>query len=682
MFERESSMKGAMLQRMGNPGWDKDAARSLSEWGEKQAYAVGRADHEQSVARLLADDEVWRGSQGRLARLEKAVEAAPDEAARFEARQAADRYFRQMLYSHSGEFTYGGRTYQGKGRADEYRDHARKMHAQLVESGTGAQVEGLLDEGVGGMAMMGTALAQLGMSPATAALNWTAPWMTGLPYLAFYNAKRGWGGGYGLSDSAATLSLAFRKMGSPAHRLHEPESFEGPAGEALRKKLGVSKPVWSLLHDATAGGVLQASESLAVMGVARGKLRSAKARAVVDGWMWFFNFTEQHARRAMFLTGAELEAKRWVAAGHSLDAPSDAMKEAMRKAGTAAVTESLGDYAHHNRGVLSRHPLLMYPMMYKHFVITTIQAMHNMDAKGRAMFLGSVMLLGGLKELPYAQDLMDAGETIARAFGMKGRTWEHAVSELLDTAIPGSGKIFLNGFANSMLGATISTRTGFGNIVPGTAAFLPGHSTGREMEEVAGAFYSAWSGAFSTAGELGHQGLEAVGLLPETRSWRYATHDMPVTILRNIMHSFMIGVDGRVTDRRGNVVEEDAPNKWILYRMLGFSPWKTTHARNMVQWQRALEEDARSTRSGLVNAAVDAMIRGDRDAERAVYEAVREHNMDVRRARLPQIYQIRNFRDGVRRSYRISKEPLLARSVERARRSDRGYFRDLYGLEG
>ena len=693
LYGRGGALHGALLRRHGNPGQDKNAARSVAEWGKAQAYSAAQARVEREVPRILADTKLWRGNTREMAELSARVKAAWQAAVAREAaggppakadalwhqaRDAADRYARQMRYSFDGQFRdASGATVQGQGRAEEYRSHAIRTYNQSVDKrGTG--FEGIIPEGYASTGITAVALMQLGGSPATAGLNLLAPWMTGLPYLASYNGKRGWGAGHGFAESAAELSLAFKVL---AHRhWNDPQYIDSKDGRAEAARLGIEEPLLNMLRDEIGAGRLQAAEAVAVLGQAAGRATGGlTARTGIDAYMSMFNYTEQYSRRAMFLAAARLEAKRWIASGEQLSNP-DVLK-AVKAAAEAAVDETLGNYAHHNRSTLSRHPILMYPMMYKHFVVTTLQAFHNMNWPARIMFLGSVMMLGGMKELPYAQDLADLFETLLRVGGYKGRTIEHAVSRMFDEILPGSGKMFINGLANSALGATLSTRTGFGNVVPGTSVGIPGASTAREMEEVAGAFYSGAVGSLKLAGELGHQALEAVGAVPETRTWRALAHDMPATLVRNLMHGAMILHDGKVIDRRGNVIEPQAPAHWALYRAVGFSPWKTTHERNLVHWRRVMDADQKSNRSAFVRAAVEARVRGDAAKERAIAAAVDDHNRAVNRGKMPEVYLIRNFHRSVNQAYKHSKLGIIDRATQVGRKGDRDFWAEEWGLE-
>ena len=125
----------------------------------------------------------------------------------------------------------------------------------------------------------------------------------------------------------------------------------------------------------------------------------------------------------------------------------------------------------YNRPEMARGNLAQYIFMYKQFVIVSVQLMKGMSPKGRLAMLGMLFILSGMKGLPFADDLMDLIDTLAQKFGIKMKSVEEETARLVDAFIPGASPIVMRGVIDPVLGATVSTRLGFGDLIPLTGVF-------------------------------------------------------------------------------------------------------------------------------------------------------------------------------------------------------------------
>ena len=79
----------------------------------------------------------------------------------------------------------------------------------------------------------------------------------------------------------------------------------------------------------------------------------------------------------------------------------------------AAVNSSQGEYALYNRPAWARSGIGKVLYTYKQFVVITVELMRNLAPKERIIFLSALVLLSGLKGIPFADDLMDLIDILA-----------------------------------------------------------------------------------------------------------------------------------------------------------------------------------------------------------------------------------------------------------------------------
>ena len=664
--EQQGQLAGT-LKRFGTPGYDKDVSRNIAEWTESAYFGIARDQFEGQMAKLFRKENrhLWTGSLTHLADLEAAVREAADPQARKLAQVALDKYRYKMewMAAEGTPFTVDGTPRRTRGRGEELMDQGRRMYEWIMDHGTtDMSTEDWFNKGFGGQLKMLSILAMLGGSVATASLNYASLAVNALPYLAEYNAKRGYGGGHGYGASARELTRASGQLARPKYG--QAEVLEDMAGDrAALAKAGLTAEEARALALAIRQGRLQAAMYNQIVGLSKGSFTSKTAKQVIETWMWMFQYTEQSTRRAVWLAAYRLERQRGGTPEQAVAAAND------------AVSLSIGEYAMWNRPEFARGSLAQYIYVFKQYVVTSVQNAAALPARGKAVFAAMLILMGGFMELPFMQDVADVINTILAALGLKREPVEKAIHDFFEAALPGSGQLLMHGGLNALTGATFSTRVGFGNLIPGTSIALPGVSTAREVEEIAGPVWSGLTGAVKMGTAIARQGAEAV--VPGIADTPASTiaRDSPITALRNVWGAMLIAKDGEVVDRGGRLVMNDMGWQSAVWKALGFSPWSVSDAYEKVRWIRQIEDDARSNRSAFVMAAVRARRAGDRKALQEVYAQVRKNNAAVRKAGLNPAYLIRNFNTSVNRAMKEADKPLLDRALSASSRQVESYWR-------
>jgi len=273
------------------------------------------------------------------------------------------------------------------------------------------------------------------------------------------------------------------------------------------------------IHALTDGGTLQAAQTNALLGSARG-VQSNRGAQAVQVWMGMFSYTEQLNRRATALASYRMEKDRMLAGGTHPDAfsvsnPDSAEQAIIYEKARIAVNTSQGEYAMFNRPEMARGNWFQYIFMYKQFVIISVQLMKNLSAKERLVFLGMMILMGGIKGVPFMEDLFDVIDTLKQYFGIQSKDIEVAMAEFFEDINPFPfplAPLLMHGLVDQIFGGTWSTRSGLGNIFPGTEFLLDGVDKGRAALDVAGAPAAALVGTLGTAQHLGRYMAEVYGL--------------------------------------------------------------------------------------------------------------------------------------------------------------------------
>ena len=677
------------LQRSGVAGWDTDVIRSISEHLETQGHMAGKTYYRHRLNKIMLDNNMWRGNPAKLKRLEEAMlraERVGNEAQIKTARQEYDDY--AFKYKYSADVR-DGRTvniYRGEGaqrkvvkeatlgRGEEYKEEAKSTLTWFSDAANiDSSTEDILSGEVGSRLKLIAVLFQLGGSVATSAINAVSMVSHSVPYLATYNPKRGYGGGFGFSASAAAMVRAAKNMknGKLAEFAYVNEVA---SSQELQDKHGLSEDEAIALREATAEGVLQAAQFNALVGTARGGVNSNKTAAAIKGWMYMFSYTEQMNRRTTYLAAYRLERDRQIAAGASI---ADAQERA-QEFGRKAVNTSQGEYAMYNRPEMARGNFLQYIFMYKQFVIISVELLRGMNYKGRLYFLGLLLLLSGVKGIPFADDFMDLVDTLAQKFGIKMASIEKEMMQLSDALVPGSSPYVMRGILDRAFGGTISTRLGFGDLIPLTGVFKAGADPWREAENFVGPVYNGIQGAIMTSGALVKYGAEAIGLKDDTTRFVDILRDSPISAVRGVADGFTYLSDGRITNAKGNVISNDVPLHVALVRMMGFYPSIATVSNDIVRINKFADAYVKSMKMNYTQAYVKARLNNDIAEANRIVQMVNEHNREHRGTE----FEFRNFIRSANKSLNMAKRPTVLRYRKTAPKNMRGEIDEMMQILG
>ncbi len=640
------------LQRSGNPGWDQDVVRSVAEHLETQAHVAGKITYSWQLTDIMADNNKFRGDPEKLQQLEEATTRGT-ESQREAARKAYDAYAYQ--YSHSADQNApvqakdrNGKTIPNEGRGEDYREEAKKLLSFYAEAANiSSSTEDILSGEIGSRFKLYAVLLQLGGSIATAAVNMMSMITHTIPYLGSYNPNRGYGGGFGFAKSAGAMSRAAYNAGNGKLadydymvRVANPTGDPTLQAEAdrLQQQHGLSPDEAAAMLDATGAGVLQAAQFNALVGTSRGGRSSNNFNGLIKTWMIAFSYTEQLNRRSTFLASYRLERERILADsryGTNIDnLPVEDRAEVQLQAqefATKSVNTSQGEYAMYNRPEMARGNVAQYIFMYKQFVIISVQLMKGMDKKGRLAMLTMLFLMSGMKGLPFADDIMDLIDTLAQKFGIKMKSVEEETARLVDAFIPGASPIFMRGVLDKYTGATISTRLGFGDLIPLSGAFKAKSHAGeywREAENFFGPVFSGMTGLFGTGAQLLRYGAETVGLKDDTTRFTDILRDVPSSAVRGLVDGMTYLHDGKITRADGTVLDNEVGVVTSVARMMGFYPYQVMVQNDIIRMTKQSQAYVQDMKAHYRQAYIKAKMEGDRGEVRRILNFVKEWNRE------------------------------------------------------
>jgi hypothetical protein len=651
------------LARTGTPGWDKDVIRGTSEYLETTAHIAAKKLYKHRVDDILLQTDLWYGSEATLNRYKEDITAATTEGQRARAQREYDRYaymYQYMAPTGKGQTVeVGGKKVPTLGRGELYRTDAKQLLEFYSSNNNLADsTEDMLSGETGSTLKLATVVMQLGGSIATAVINLGSMATNTLPYLSYYNAETGVGGGYGEAKSAAALFGAMRAVKN--YRMGDTAFLRELVKNSKFAEYGLSKDEAEFLLEQSEQGITQAAQFNALVGSARGKAFANKAsvQAAIQAWMSMFSYTEQVNRRTTALAAYRLEKERSLAQGVSL---KDAVKGAT-EAAKDAVVRSQGEYAMFNRPEMARGNVLQYVFMYKQFIIMSIQLLKSMPLEGRLMMLGMLFLVSGIKGLPFAEDLMDILDTILQKLGIKQASVEKAASEWLDSVAPGVTPIVMRGVLDRMFSTTVSTRFGMGDLVPVTGAFRAGASPIRELENFAGPAVSAVTGLVGMSAGLTRYTAEVLGIRDDTTSFNSILRDSPIATFRSLADASAYMADGRITNNRGQVISNDTSAWTAVTRMMGFYPAIATQQNDIVRMSKYTGEYAKVIKAEYVGAYVKAKLAGDTGRMREVIADVNAWNDGAEGTGL----SISNFARSADRAAREAERPTALRYLKSA----------------
>jgi hypothetical protein len=693
------------LMRTATPGWDPDVVSATAEHLETVSHIAGKNRYRHRLRRIMDDDSLWNGSNSeakqRLAALQdgyRAAKASGNEAAISSVHRELVQYQRMMLHMTKGGDTVGVMSPDmtvtakpGKGQANTHRAMATDL-VDFYDNAldiAGDPVTGAVGK-YGGALITFTAAAQLGMSIATAAVNLGSLGTHTIPYLASYNEKLGYGGGFGMAAATVEVTRALNQIGATwkISQLADPTFL---TSKEMRnkgyEKYGLSRAEYDMLVELSREGVLQANMFNAMIGTTRADKKTIGPS--LEGWMKPFTVTEQLNRRATALATYRLERRRMEQQGLPLDETSsdpavraEAEKNTQRlyQLTTDAVNYSQGEYAQYNRSALARGSFTQFLFMYKQFVIITIENLRNMGWSGTVMSLVMLAIVSGLKGMPFGDDLMDLVDTLIQKFGIKMLPIEAEIAGWVNSVLPGAAPYVLHGVADQWLDVMVSSRFGMGDLLPLTGAAKAGADVTRELTNFFGPVASSVTGMVALANGLVKYGAEVVGLREDTTSFVDLLRDSPIAGLRSLTDGLSYMADGSIINTRGQVVSKDVGVVATVGRLLGFYPHAASSQYDVIRLARQTDEYAAALKLEYTNQYLRAKSRGDERGAREVVQLVNKWN----RGAINTPFFIRNFGTSAARAAKEANRSAIDRYFKSSPLAGRETTRQLikyYGLD-
>lgn len=521
-----------------------------------------------------------------------------------------------------------------------------------------------------------TSLVQLGGSIATGLLNPVSVYTNGVPYLASYNSKTAFGGGFG-GRALIEVNRAFAQVGVPGMKnlqgMNTAEFWrEVQSNPALQKKHKVSAREAEMIALEIREGRMIPAQHNALVSTARGRTTRDAFSKAIDLFMSPFNLTEQASRRAFGLASFRLEYQRQLQGiDPTLDRDSaeytiveQAAYDRAVDFTTRALDVALGDYAVMNRPAFFRTGLPGLIYMYKVFPTTSIQMFNNLSPKGKMVMLAALWLMGGAAAFPFAEDTEDLLDTLMQMAGVgEGSVRAWLAANLIEPIAPGLSPIVFRGFLSDYFGGDIAGRVALSPI-PGTDILLAGSNVGRALGEIAGPIPSALIGTAQFAKDLVRMPFST------TVTAEQVLREAPITALRMAGDAYAYSQSGAIIDRRGYVVSPDVSGAEILVRLLGFYPTRAAQEYGNIRVVKRVADYRRDAVTSFRQAWVSARVRNDRMRMQEIEQAVRDWNNYHRGGPLV----IDNFRQGSVRAYREAIRPAIERTLRTTPLSSRRYL--------
>ncbi len=511
---------------------------------------------------------------------------------------------------------------------------------------------------------------QLGLSVATGALNYIGAFTNGIPYLATYNSKTAFGGGFGAPKSMAAFITALNQVGLRKSLATDILKGKGEAGfdtaeffdkvaasKQLQDEYGIKDHEAKFLAREIREGVMIPAQSNALTATARGRATSGAKQKFFDGVMYTFNSTEQASRRGLGLAAYRLAYDRAIAAHGD---PKRASAEA-RDFAVDALKFSLGEYSVLNRPAAWRSGIQSFIYMYKVFPTTSIQMLARLDKQGQAIMLTSLFVMSGLMGLPFAEDMEDIIDTIAQKLGWTKGSIRYEMAKVIDQLVPGASPYILRGFLNALTPADLAARVELGNFIPGTGALLAGANVAKEISDIAGPAWSMLTGVATTIPNAVKAAFtDRVSVVDVLR-------ESPVTMGRALGDLLAFDNAGAIIDRRGYVISRDLTAGTMIARALGFYPQAASEQYEFIRAARRVTDYQREVSAGYQHAWIKARISNDAGQRRAIEEAVREWNRSTYGTPL----YINNFQDNAAKAYEEARRPATQRFLRTAPKASR-----------
>jgi hypothetical protein len=655
----------ASLERSATPGFDKDVIRlGADPYLESMSRISARRIYVSDIDDIMNNEtgNNWFGNFEYLRDLQARFDAAADAAQRTVAEQELVQYAYMLRHMAPVGRTFTITTTKGKqrietlGQGNRGRAHAAKLlelYAQNVDV-AGDDIDTWLGK-VGSGVRTFTVVMQLGGSVASGLLNLVSLPLAVAPYLAGFNYQTGRGGGFGDMKTATELGRATGNISKMAGLIDEREKMQKMVARKEWTKYGLTEAEARMLLDMSDRGQLQAAQTYGLMGTTYNGIGDRTLRAASKGYMFFFNKLEAVSRAATSLAAYRLYRDRAIAAG--ADPAAFSNQDSQDYLDVMSHTETtlrftLGDFALYNRPGLFRGPLGSIAYVYQQFKVTMVQLVRHLPRSEQIKLLALLVLLGGLKAIPFAEDLMDLIDTLAQKFKIPMGSVEAEIARLGDALMPGLGPVLLRGVLDLHTGATISSRIGMGDMIPFSGALLAGADPYQTVIDTIGPVASQIDSTAKFAGTvMDYFALGANGPLSDV------LRQFPSAGTRALSDTLIFMSDGSISNAQGQLISENLPAHVLAFRLLGFFPSEATFHNDVVRMSRRTDNYAKEIRRHFVQQYAVAYRRNDTATMRRVVDRVNEWNESVRGTE----FEIRDFLTSARRAGEAARQTTVAR---------------------
>jgi hypothetical protein len=665
---RQDAAARSRLRAGLNPGDARDAISGIAKHIDSRSSTIAKVQTRPLIdelmnRRLRVSNELWNGDGANLERLRKrlaTVEADPR--ASKETRTVARREYEDALMMYNAT-----NPADGESRANEALNKAART-LNFLDNNASVNESDFEGSGVISAWRSYTSLIQLGGSIATGLLNPVSVFTNGVPYLASYNEKTAFGGGFGAGRSMSAVLTAFSQVGIPGIKgegvmegMNTADFWDKvEASRDLQQRFSVTKREAQMIAREIREGRMIPAQSNALVNSSRGRTTRGALSKGIDLWMSPFNLTEQASRRAFGLAAFRLEyARQMGAIDPTLDknsaeyiaAEQTAYDRAVEFAGKGMDT-ALGDYSVLNRPAFFRSGLASMLYMYKVFPTTSIQMFMNLSRNGKLGMLAGLWLLGGVAAFPFAEDLEDLFDTLLQKSGIGEGSVRAWAAQRLDEISPGLTPLVLKGVMGNVFVGDIASRVSL-SVIPGTDILLAGANTTRSIEEIAGPMPSALLGTLTFAADLIKTPFSTTQTLEAT------LRAAPVTGLRMAADTYAYAQTGAIIDRRGYIVAPNVTTGEMITRLAGFYPRRAAEQYGNVRVMKRVADYRREATTAYRQEWVAARVRNDRARMREIEQAVRDWNRYHRGGPLV----INDFVARSQRAYREALRPAGERTL-------------------
>ena len=263
--------------------------------------------------------------------------------------------------------------------------------------------------------------------------------------------------------------------------------------------------------------------------------------------------------------------------------------------------------------------------------------------------------------------------------GFKVGPADKEIAKAAEKVFPGFGQYVLRGFLDSATGATISTRLGFGDIIPATGVFKAGADPWREASNFLGPVWSAVTQATGFASDSVKLAAESLGIKEDSGiTMGSLLRTAPLGGVRGITDAVIYGMYGTITNRSGRLIKNDVSGVEIFFRALNFHPAEATRQNEIIRMNKQTADYAKTFKQNYINRYVKAKTNRDFKEVSKIMRQVREFNRDYRRTP----FEITNFAASAERAYKSSTLPVATRYQKFAPRNIRPEVQEMLDMYG